>query len=196
MENKTEVVLQKPGFWRLFGAYFIDFIITFFVAWVLWKLLWVFVPNRIMGVDEHLGVFILVGICTVCICIPNILYFAGCESWRKQTLGKRLLGIRIFGETQQNIQKKLLAAYGLDFLLLIPALTFCLIVGLIIQALVCFDCNPGTFYYCVFWGMTSLYFSAIILYFAMLEHFFGKTLGKKLMGLTVVQAAPQTKKGE
>ena len=43
-------------------------------------------------------------------------------------------------------------------------------------------------------GLAGSVFS--ILYFASCEAYWGKTLGKKLMGLTVVQAAPKTQPGE
>ncbi|MBO4674650.1 MAG: RDD family protein [Elusimicrobiaceae bacterium] len=180
--------MKKPGFWRLFWAYIVDFVITFFTAWLVWKLFWICFPHAFMGIKGDWDTFFLLLILLVaCTSIPNLLYFVGSESLWGKTLAKRLFGVEVLEGNKQPSAKKLWKAYGIDFLLIIPVPTACLMIGLFIQALVCFDCYPGVFYWCVFWSMISLYFSAIILYFAVSEHFFGKTLGKKLMGLQVVQ---------
>ena len=68
--------MKKPGFWRLFEAYLIDFIITFFAAWIIWKLFWVCFPHAFTDLSGKASMVMLWGILIGCASIPNWLYFA------------------------------------------------------------------------------------------------------------------------
>ncbi len=180
--------MQKPSFWRLVGAYAIDFVITFFVAWMMWKLFWVCFPHAFTGKGDMDGMALLLCLLVVCAFIPNLLYFVGSECVWKKTLGKWLLGVEVFDERNQRPSGwKLLKAYGIDFLLSIPVPTACTMVGLFLQAIIIFDRRVNTLDHCITAGIVLLFLSMIVLYFPICESIWGKTLGKKLMGLQVVQ---------
>ena len=189
--------MQKPSFWRLLGAYAIDFIITFFAAWMMWKLFWVCFPHALTGKGDMDGMALLLCLLVMCAFIPNLLYFAGSECLWKKTPGKWLLGVEVLDERNKRPSvRKLLKAYGIDFLLSIPVPTACTMVGLLLQAIIIFDRRVNTIDHCITVGIVLLFLSMIVLYFPICESIFGKTLGKKLMGLQVVQAAPQKQKEE
>jgi len=90
---------------------------------------------------------------------------------------------------------RLLGAYGIDFLL-------CSMIGIMLEYLVMWVLALGYIImlrsggdWIIVVGFIT-FISAILLYFSICENIFGKTLGKKLMGLQVVQAAPQKQKEE
>lgn len=176
--------MKKPSFWRLLGAYLIDFAITFFVAWMMWNLFEVCFPQAFLG---KYGLASLFCVLVMCAFIPNLLYFVGSECMWKKTLGKRVLGVEVLEGNQRPSGKKLLKAYGIDFLLSIPASIVYSMMGLFLQSIIIFDRRFNTLDYCIMVGIVLSCLSMTVLYFAICESIFGKTLGKKLMGLQVVQ---------
>ncbi len=176
--------MKKPGFWRLLGAYGVDFVITFSIVWGCCHLL-----------VSHFGTFTLIQVCGIYISlvlIPCILYFAGSECVWKKTIGKWLLGVKVLEESKRLFVEKLFTAYGIDFLFLVPGLILCILVYVIYRGMSCWGCGMSGFDWCVVAGFLSV----IVLYFPICESCWGKTLGKKLMGLQVVQATPQKQKEE
>ena len=101
MENNEEVVLQKPGFWAVCGAYAIDLIITQIVGGVVGFIAGLFLsfilgaigfltPDRI-----PLATLLGAGVGAVCGFIIFILYFALCESKWGCSAGKKICNIAV-----------------------------------------------------------------------------------------------------
>lgn len=182
--------MQKSNFWRLFGAYLVDFVLAFFATWLMWKLFEACFPQALIGKN---GASVFFCVLTMCAFIPNLSYFVWSEYLWKKTLGKRVLCIEVLEGNRRPSVKKLLKAYGIDFLLSIPVTTACIMVGLFLQAIIIFDRRMNTLDYCIMLGIVLLFLSMIVLYFSICESVWGKTLGKKLMDLQVVQAASANK---
>ena len=82
-----------------------------------------------------------------------------------------------------------LAAYMIDFLLLgLVGLVVGYLVMWILMLYIITLSSGGDW---AFVGGCITFMIVVLLYFSILESLFGKTLGKKLMGLQVVQTVPQ-----
>ena len=182
--------MKKPSFWRLLGAYLIDFAITFFATWLMWKLFEACFPQALIGKN---GASVFFCVLTMCAFIPNLSYFVWSEYLWEKTLGKRVLCIEVIEGNQRPSGKKLLKAYGIDFLLSIPASIVYSMMGLFLQSIIIFDRRFNTLDYCIMVGIVLSCLSMIVLYFSICESVWGKTLGKKLMDLQVVQASSANK---
>lgn len=184
-------MMKKPGFWQLIGAYVIDFVITSFIVWGCWSLLvhsigegsssYTFSQlDKLFTFPQQCGIYIFL------VLAPNILYFAGCECIWKKTIGKWLLGVNVLARNQRLFVEKLSVAYGIDLLLLVPVSMLCILIHILLSGWNCWGCGMSVFD----WSVVAGFLSMIVLYFPICESRWGKTLGKKLMGLQVVQEIP------
>lgn len=84
---------------------------------------------------------------------------------------------------------RLFGAYLVDFLLfgLVGSIVGYLMMWILVLYIITLSSGGD---WAVVGGIIA-FIGAVLLYFPICEHFWGKTLGKKLMGLQVVQAAPQ-----
>ncbi len=173
--------MQKPSFWRLVGAYTLDFMFGggagLFLIGPLFGILAVIIDPLVN--DGIYPLLFLIGMCL----LPYI-YLSLAEGITGISLGKKLVNIRV----QANNLRwgRVPVSYLLDAILLqILCWAFVWTLSKMswdpIALSGVFACLQGIF---------------PLLYFPICEHFFGKTLGKKLMGLQVVQAAPQKQKEE
>ncbi len=180
MENKIEVVLQNPGFWRLVGAYIVDFMfvggLSLFLIGPLFGILLVIIKP--LANDDN-PLLLIIGMCL----LPYI-YFSLTEGITGTSLGKKLVNIRV----QANNLRwgRVPVSYLLDVILL-EILCWAFVWTL---SKMSWDPIALSGVFACLQGVGPL------LYFPICEHFFGKTLGKKLMGLTIVQVTPQKQKEE
>ncbi len=84
---------------------------------------------------------------------------------------------------------RLLGAYGIDFLLLsiVGSIVGYLMMWILVFYIITLSSGGD---WAVVGGIIT-FIGAVLLYFSICEHCWGKTLGKKLMGLQVVQTVPQ-----
>ena len=180
--------MKKQGFWRLLGAYELDFVIAYLGGRVLWHLFAIcfsYVFMSLGGSVMPMWSAMLSG----CLLIFGLLYFAGSEYWLKKTLGKRLFGVKalVLNEGKHPSLGKFLKAYAIDCLAVLPILIVCILSTMVMQMVFCYDhCSRGR-EMGIIMGIGFVTLSLLALYFAVCEYFWGKTLGKKLMGLQVVQ---------
>lgn len=174
--------MKKPGFWRLFCAYFVDLIILlcFSVLWLgCWKSLrssygwWGSVSDLTFDFVWVVGI---------------LGYFVLCERKGNGSLGKKSVHLKIQATSPAGL--RCLGAYAIDFVLLkllgwgfyVTRIYF--LKSLLSQV----DPVERKMIEVGVWLESGLVILVLfLLYFSILEHFFGKTLGKKLMGLQVVQ---------
>lgn len=196
--------MQKPSFWRVAVAYGIDFMVTFIMSLIV-SVLWVL--DTALSKSKYDIEYYIIIIPGVVLFVLNLLYFSIYEAFGGKTLGKKCLSLRVVNkQTSSPSLWRLLGAYGVDLVLLVPAeamgLVIFLLGGFIVNALFFGGSENEEIWKIAIGGIIALV-SAVVLYFSILESCFGKTLGKKLMGLQVVQNkpqaaqnAPQNQKGE
>lgn len=172
--------MQKPSFWRLLGAYSIDILILFVLnlGYYMWEvrstistLPWMW------SISINLAIFLIL----------NAGYFALFEQHGKGSLGKKLFHLKLF--MNRSSAKRVFSAYAIECIGL-----FFLIWGIIfLSTFVWNDMEKMVLWFLSGWVLGPI---LILIYFSVLESMFGASLGKKLMGLQVVQAAPQKQKEE
>ena len=183
MDNQSEAVLQKPRFKDLFWAYCIDYLIGLAAALVFCVvgfIIFIFVFN-ITNLGRASSLCIVIGGALLW-WILVLLYYAIQESRTGATIGKKLFHVLVISKTKlpHPTFGKLMIAYFVDFLagivsqlsqrLVMIILTMCAMPKILVA--LC-----GIFVGIFMW----------VFYFAFREYKYGCTLGKKLMGLQVVQ---------
>ena len=165
--------MNKPTFWRLFGAYTIDliaFCILFLISGILiWSPLFNLSNNWLWQYCVIVGSFLLSG----------TVYFALLEGTCLQSIGKHIFQLKLV--KMRFTFARVLVAYGIDVAILFIIKNACeLTLPLeLIKSDALFLGAVGGFY--------LLFFLLSICYFAVSEKYWGKSLGKKIAGLTVVQ---------
>lgn len=191
--------MKKPGFWRLLGACLIDWtiLVCFDAMWLFG--IFVLLPILHTALSSAAYNTVVTGLTYLnwLLIVINIGYFAFLEKGGKGSLGKRVVNLKI---QPASSFWKVFAAYGIDFglFVLIGVLMYFYMKYNLINHLSAADLAYGKI------GMeVSLKLMALmswisnglvvgtLFYFSVLESCFGKTLGKKLMGLQVVQEVPQ-----
>ncbi len=170
MENEK----QHPGFWRLMGAYAIDLPILLWGWFVVMLLIQFLIIFPLMTAGIALGDF-LPDVIYIFLLWPFI-YFTFCEGLWGKTLGKLIVKVCVQGETLS--WWRVLISYVLDIALLGA---FCFGATFIIargERVIDPFGIAGMF---MLFGILSF-----LVYFPLCEHKWGKTLGKKMMGLKVV----------
>ena len=170
-------MMKKPNFWRLFGAYGIDFCITLVVCFLcLLKFL-----------DTFGSVLVIFWIPLIFFAV-DLFYFALLEGTQGKTLGKKCLRLRTITYEPKNLLSRFFVAYGVDLLLLLLLLAaYYILYGFLLSM----SLLAGKGIFSAFFSLFLIPPAIVSLYFVVLEGCFGKTLGKKLMGLQVVQDVPQ-----
>lgn len=165
--------MQKPLFWRLFGAYAVD-LLVFCVLFVLlgllvWSPLFSLSKNWLWQYSIIVGSFLLNG----------GIYFAISEGIGRRSIGKYCFGLKVVCPRFAFV--RVLVAYGIDMaVLFIVKNVFELSLPLeLIKSDALFLGALGGFY--------VLFFLLDICYFSVSEKCWGKTLGKKIAGICVVQ---------
>lgn len=185
--------MKKPSFWRVLGAYLIDFIgiqlIGFLIA--------AFIANALVVgyfatkypyfyIAQHQGWGMAI-VTVLVLFVLEVCYFALLDSKLRGTFGKKCFKLAIYSKDVTEISlSKTSMAYAIDLLLIKPlglAITSAAVVGGIMMFYPSIDVGiVGVFVFSILfpacWGS---------FYFAICESVWGKTLGKKLMGLQVVQ---------
>ncbi|MBR2081674.1 MAG: RDD family protein [Elusimicrobiaceae bacterium] len=86
--------MKSPGFWRLLGAYIVDFLFISVIGVVLeYLVMWVLALGYIVMLRSGGNWIIVVGVGTFISSV--LLYFSICESVWGKTLGKRLMGMQV-----------------------------------------------------------------------------------------------------
>lgn len=166
--------MKKPSFWRVLVAYTVDLFILFVLnmCWLGmgWKPL-----LRIQWFNNSVSLSMTVGI--IIFFLINAGYFALLEKNASASLGKRIVGLLI---NPLAPFWRVLIAYIIDWSPLFVATW-----GLIAY----FGASGAKYDNDPIAGLLGIPCGVILiwLYFVILESCFGKTLGKKLMGLHVVQ---------
>ena len=181
--------MKTSGFWRLLGAYSMDVMVLLCFNYV-----WICAFGIILSVNRGLPVGLLwFGLGGWILC--NVAYFAGLEQGGKGTFGKRIFGLQL--QPAASFWK-VFAAYAIDaalFILIGSCMYFCMKYQLIshLTAAELEYQKIGILISIKLLGLLFLISTGILIsspfYFSVLESTSGQTLGKKLMGLTVVQAA-------
>jgi len=172
--------MQKPSFWRLFGAYGVDLAILLVVN-VPFLLAMTYAFDAIHGIKTNVAVMggLLVAF------IINAGYFSLLEKRGKGSWGKRIFSLKTLPASVWHI----VGAYAIDW-----SFFFLLTWGFVVL-----DYRDPDPLLLDFFAVCICFPFGIILsylYFSISEGIFGKTLGKKLMGLQVVQVTPQKQKEE
>ena len=183
---------MKSGFWRLLGAYLTDLTIILCLNSV-WLYAWIWLMGIFRGFPDWLNFFALLGWI-----ILDVVYFAALDG-EEGTFGKRILKLK---EEPTVPFWKAFVAYGIDCALfvLIGSCIYFYMKHNLISHLSADDLNRGKIGMEISLKLLGNLFlistDALLsfpFYFSILESLFGKSLGKKLMGLQVVQATPATK---
>lgn len=184
MENKSEVVMKNPGFWRVLIAYSIDLMILLCLS-LIWLSLWEFflLANHTWWVSDSFLILSWIGLLAG--------YFAFWEKNGKGSLGKKIVKLKV--QSTSHARLRCFFAYAIDLGLFVVVAHYYETYR--IQYLLSQGADPEIGLL-VMWEVFLGGMIIFVVYFSILEGLFGKTLGKKLMGLTVVQAAPKTKQGE
>lgn len=154
--------MQKPSFWRLLGAYAVDFFILLLIDFC-----WFFL-TRSESLIQSLAIWII-----------NTGYFTLLEKNGKGSWGKRIFSL----QTCSASVRRVFSAYAMDWGL---GLLFMLGIMLFLYKLTP-DPDPLAGYLAAIFLGVPVGFLLTYLYFVTSESLSGKTLGKKLMGLQVVQ---------
>lgn len=174
--------MQKPSFWRLLGAYSVDSCVTLLVCFICF----------LKFLDIFNSAFVIFGLAPLFFAI-NLFYFAVLEGKQGKTLGKKCLRLRTIASEQKNLLSQCFVAYGIDlFVLLFLLAAYYIFYGFLLPMLLL----AGKGILSTFFSLFLIPPAIVSLYFVVLEGCFGKTLGKKLMGLQVVQDMPQKQKEE
>ena len=175
--------MKKPGFWRVLVAYLVD-IFVLCILNMCWLVMGWSPLLRIRWFNNSAFLSFTVGV--LVFFLINAGYFALLERNNSASLGKRIVGLRV---SPSAPMWRVWVAYVIDWIPLVGS-TWALISYFAANG-VKYDNDPIA-------GLLGIPCGVILifLYFVGLEGVFGKTLGKKLMGLTVVQAAPKTQPGE
>ena len=191
--------MQKPGFWRLLGAYVIDLIVLlcFNIAWLyLW--MWFVSMGIVAKLPNWLMIFGFLGWIFF-----DVIYFALLEQKGDASLGKRIFKLKI--QPLDVPFWKVFVSYFLDCALfvVVGSCIYFYMKHNLISHLSAVDLQRGKIGVEISLKLLGNLFliSAGALfcspfYFSVCESIFGKTLGKKLMGLQVVQAMQQKQKEE
>lgn len=179
--------MKKPGFWRLLGAYSMDIMVLLGFNYV-----WICAFGIALSVNRGLPVGLLWFGLGGWI-LFNLAYFAWLEQGGKGTFGKRIFGLKL--QTAASFGK-VFAAYAIDaaLFILIGVCIYFYMKHNLISHLSAADLNRGKIGIEISLKLLAILFliSTAALcsspfYFSILENKYGKTLGKKLMGLQVVQ---------
>lgn len=178
--------MKKPSFWRALIAYSIDVMILLSLSlmWLgLWKSFllvhhtwWVNAPLLI----SRLGLLSWIGLLAG--------YFAFWERKDKGSLGKKIVKLKI--QSISHARLRCFFAYAIDLGLFVVVAHY--YEAYRIQYLLSQGADPEIGLL-VMWEVFLGGMIIFVVYFSILEHLFGKTLGKKLMGLQVVQVASAKK---
>ena len=109
LNNQQAVSIPYGGFWRRFGAFLLDGIISFIPPSVICLIPIVWQAQKMMGTQQQAGssfLFIIALYLLWCVLgfIFTWLYFAFLESGKHQaTWGKRLLGLKVVDEQGRRI---------------------------------------------------------------------------------------------
>ncbi|MBQ9971078.1 MAG: RDD family protein [Elusimicrobiaceae bacterium] len=166
--------MKKPSFWRLLVANTVDLLVLLIlnICWLsmgwspLLGIKW-FNDSAFLSMTVGITIFFLI----------NAGYFALFEKNGSASLGKRMVGLRI--SPSLSIYR-VLVAYIVDWIPLV-AITWGFIAYFGTMG-VKYDSDPIAGLLGIPCGIFLIW-----IYFSILEGYFGKTLGKKLMGLQVVQ---------
>ncbi|MBP5404233.1 MAG: RDD family protein [Elusimicrobiaceae bacterium] len=199
--------MQKPSFWRLFGAYVIDFFILIAAQGIY---MCIIIDSTMRGSyhwhdsngighttwDEPIFPWLAsflehVPFVVLYFLIPLLIgycYFVISESLKGKTFGKKIFRLKsLYFDGQQASWCRILVAYFIDLFL-----SF----GICAILLLLWRCIPIQLVFRIRLLLIPLLLSWIVfpsLYFSICESRWGKTLGKKLMGLQVVQDVPANK---
>ena len=187
--------MQKPGFWRLLGAYLIDWTILacFDAIWLYSIFVIIFVLHTVLSSTVYNTVVIGFMYSSWLIIVINVGYFSLLEKGGKCSLGKRIAKLKI---QPTSSFWKVFAAYGIDCVLfvLIGSCVYFYMKHNLISHLSAADLNRGKIGMEISLKLLANLFlistgalSSLPFYFSILESLFGKTLGKKIMGLQVIQ---------
>lgn len=161
--------MKEPSFWKLVGAYSIDFTVTSICVWYLWSSTFIFAIWPMFAellYDPAFFIFVV-----------NLAYFSICEGFWGKTLGKKCFQLQVIGKKNLSFIR-LLTAYGFDFsLFAFPALIFSKIYTFI---------HFGGQWLSSAWHMFGFVF-VIWVYFICFEFGCGGTFGKLFMNLRVMQ---------
>jgi len=165
--------MKKPSFWRLFGAYAID-LIAFFILFIflgisVWSFLFSLFQNWLWQYCIVVGSFLFNG----------AIYFALLEGIGSQSIGKHYFKLKIVKGRFAFV--RVLIAYGIDMAVLFIIKN----VSELPLPLELIKSDP--LFLGALAGFYALFFLFAICYFAIPEKFWGKSLGKKIAGLSVVQ---------
>ncbi|MBP5616360.1 MAG: RDD family protein [Elusimicrobiaceae bacterium] len=183
--------MNKPSLWRLLGAYGMDFfLISFafiwftFLAWAFWGISGAEFLALIWGKDAvkaflNSSLFYEILVSSSYAIVYLLFFFV--ES-RGRSLGKEVFKLRVLGKCSFW---RVIGAYSIDLALL------CFFIPLIVSHVG--GISDASYEYGLPLLFSVLFFSNMIvmIYFPCCELCFGKTLGKKLMGLQIVQDVPQ-----
>ena len=198
--------MKKPGFWRLLGAYGVDFVILQIVNCIIAFVSFASIDSGpkvyfdINGFPHEEGP--ITPLCpwlnTVFQQIPPELfilvlsfivvygYFVIMESVGGKTLGKKLFHLKILCNNTQKVSLfSLISSYFVDLILLYPIAC----ITMWILALFSFSISISSYLHKVIFLSILLFVWVLLpaLYFSICKARWGKTLGKKRTGLQVVQ---------
>lgn len=165
--------MNKPNFWRLFSAYAVD-LLVFCILFVLlgllvWSPLFSLSKNWLWQYTIIVGSFLLNG----------AVYFAASEGIGNQSIGKFLFHLKV--KSGRFAFMRVLVAYSLDMAVLFILKNACEL-SLPLELI-----KSDALFLGALGGVYVLFFLLDICYFAVCEKYWGKTLGKKIAGLIVVQ---------
>lgn len=165
--------MKRPGFWRLVGAYGIDLLILLVLNYVyyMWEIRTsISASPWIWSALVNLGIFIIL----------NAGYFTILERKGEGSFGKKVFHLKV--QTKPS-SFRVFGAYGME------CVGFFVVIWAIIlgATFVWNDMEKMFLWFLSGWLLGPI---LICLYYSILEHIYGCSFGKKLMGLTVVQATP------
>ena len=176
--------MKKPGFWRVLIAYGID-ICLLFIMDAIWG---IGIINLCSFPD---GLWLLAFILSFA--VLNVGYFMVLEGRNGFSVGKGIVNLWAHSTKKDFFTWRICGAYSLDSILFLIFLIFCFGIGSTaapyatdfftsLQA----EDGSGQLVIVLFNVVIGVPF-LVLIYYAFLETLFGASLGKKLMGLQVVQ---------
>lgn len=190
---------KKPKFWDLIDAYGLDMLLCHITAFIVVCI--AFLACSWLGLDStsnQTSLLLSLAFLAVIIFffIFPVLYFAVYESCCGTTLGKRIHGLQVVQDTKEINFWQLVKAYAVD---IISSTSVGILLGGAEIGFIYFwfgttdriDTSFSVFVLAILVGII-LPFVITVLYFAICESRWSKTLGKKLMGFMVVQEEKKT----
>ena len=191
--------MKKPSFWKLLGAYLIDWtiLVCFDAIWLCGIFTIIPILHASLSSATYNTVVIGLVYSSWLIVIIDAGYFSFLEKGGTGSLGKRAVKLNI---QPASSFWKVFAAYGIDCALfvLIGICVYFYMKHNLISNLSADDLTHGKIGMEISLKLLANLFlisagalCSFPFYYSVLESLFGKTLGKKFMGLQVVQNVPQ-----